>query len=195
VGYIPNYELDLPRVFAERMASVEHFEEREAYLTPGRLAFIEKYNGPQGIERIHGTLQTIEKGDWPRHWVDIDFLLRLVRELYDAGVVLVPGTDSGGSFLISGLGLHEELRLFEKAGLSPYQVLRTATVNAAEVLGLGGRKGTVEIGKDADLILVRDNPLEALASVRTPIGLVVHGHWLGEEELELLRSRTFHDES
>ncbi len=238
VGHIPNYDLDLERIFAERMSSIEHveelfrvyfdyqldaakipafvelvrrsrvpistliatevvknglFAERSKYLTPERLAVIERYNGLAGIERIRGTLQAIENGDWERHPVDIDFLLRLVRELHDAGVVIVPGTDSGGSLLISGLGLHEELALLRRAGLSPYQTLRAATVNAAQVLGVLEDLGTVDVGKRADLVLVDGNPLEDIAVVREPRGLIARGEWLSPDDLEGLRGRTFAD--
>jgi len=240
VGHIPNYELSLDRVFAERMASVEHVEElfrvyfayeadgskipafvemvrrsgvpistliatevvknglfegREAYLTPERLAWIEKYNGADGVAGIRRTLASIESGDWKRHWVDIDFLLRLVRALHEAGVTIVPGTDSGGSLLISGTGLHEELALLSKAGLSPYDVIESATVAAARVLGAIDRKGTVAVGKDADLVLVTNNPLDDLSSLREPRGLVVRGKWYGADALAELRSREFSDET
>jgi imidazolonepropionase-like amidohydrolase len=236
VGHIPNYDLALERIFAERMTSIEHleelfrvyfdyqpdesriaafvetvrrsgvpistligteevknglFEERRGYLTPERLAWIDRYGGPQAVERIHGTLGAIENGDWQRQWVDIDFLLRLVAELHAAGVVLVPGTDSGGSFLISGLGLHHELDLFRRAGLTPYEALRTATVNAATVLGLAHSKGTVEMGKDADLILLAENPLVEPETAREPVGMVLAGRWLDAETLAELRARTF----
>jgi len=238
VGHIPNYELPLERILAERMASIEHveelfrvyfdyqpdeskiapfvelvrrsgvpistlihteevknglFEEGRAYVTPERLARAERYLGPAAKERIEGTLEAIESGQWERHPVDVDFVLRLVRELNAAGVVVVPGTDSGGSFVIPGSGLHRELALLARAGLTPFEVLRAATVNAATVLGLGDRKGSVEIGKDADLILVDGDPLQDLECVRAPVGMVLRGHWIDGEELARLRARTFTD--
>jgi len=238
VGHIPNYELPLERILAERMASIEHveelfrvyfdyrpdeskiapfvelvrrssvpistlihteevknglFEEGRAYVTPERLARAERYLGPAAKERIEGTLEAIESGQWARHPVDVEFVLRLVRALNDAGVVLVPGTDSGGSFVIPGFGLHEELALLQRAGLTPFEALRAATVNAAAVLGLGDRKGRVEVGKDADLILVEGEPLEDPGCVREPVGMVLRGRWIDGEELARLRARTFED--
>lgn len=240
VGHIPNYDLDLERVLAEGMTSVEHIEElyrvwfdskpdetkiagfvdlvrrsgvpvstllrseevmnglfaeREAYLTPERLARALRYNGPVARERLDAALKSIAGGDWQRPPVDVDFVLRLVRELYRAGVVLVPGTDSGGSFVIAGFGLHEELALYERAGLTPYEALRTATVNAARVLGQLDRKGTVEVGKQADLILVDANPLEGLGTLREPVGMVLRGEWIDAGELARLRRRTWEDAS
>ncbi len=172
----------------------ELFAERKAYLTEERRAWIERYGGPAAVEGLGSTIEAIDNGDWERHWVDVDFLLRLVRELHDAGVVLVPGTDSGGSVLISGLGLHRELELFQRAGLSPYEALRTATVNAARVLGKLDRIGTIEVGKDADLILTEGNPLVDLAAAREPVGMVLADRWIDADELAELRGRTIADE-
>lgn len=57
------------------------------------------------------------------------------------------------------------------------------------------RQGTVEVGKDADLILVEGDPLADLDTVRVPVGVVVQGRWLDQEEIERLRGRTFGDDA
>jgi imidazolonepropionase-like amidohydrolase len=54
-----------------------------------------------------------------------------------------------------------------KSGATPEQTLRAATRHAAEVSGVGDQLGTVEVGKLADLIVVRDNPLDDIDHVRT----------------------------
>jgi imidazolonepropionase-like amidohydrolase len=60
-----------------------------------------------------------------------------------------------------------ELGLWVKSGATPWQTLQAATRHAAEVSGMGADLGTVEAGKWADLIVVRDNPLDDVDSVRT----------------------------
>src|SRR5262249_62302822 len=65
-----------------------------------------------------------------------------------------------------GLGLHVELESYVHAGLTPFQALQTATVNAAQALGLDGQLGTIEPGKIADLTLVGGNPLEDIRNTR-----------------------------
>jgi imidazolonepropionase-like amidohydrolase len=60
-----------------------------------------------------------------------------------------------------------ELGLWVKSGATPWQTLQAATKHAAEVSGMGADLGTVEPGKWADLIVVRDNPLDDVDSVRT----------------------------
>jgi imidazolonepropionase-like amidohydrolase len=86
-----------------------------------------------------------------------------LRYLKDAGVPLVVGSDSGNwplfPYFFHGPTTWRELRLLAAAGLSPLEILRAATANPAKMLGLGDRIGTVEVGKVADLIVVREDPL------------------------------------
>jgi imidazolonepropionase-like amidohydrolase len=86
-----------------------------------------------------------------------------VRYLKDAGVPLVMGSDSGNwplfPYYFHGPSSWRELRLLADAGLSPVEVLRTATVNAARMLGLEGRVGTIDVGMAADLLVVGADPL------------------------------------
>jgi imidazolonepropionase-like amidohydrolase len=67
-----------------------------------------------------------------------------------------------------------ELGLWVRDGATPWQTLVAATRHAAEVSGLGAEVGTVEVGKLADLIVVRDNPLDDIDNVRSLL-LVVKG--------------------
>jgi imidazolonepropionase-like amidohydrolase len=65
-----------------------------------------------------------------------------------------------------GLGLHVELESYVHAGLSPFQALQTATVNAAQLLGCDRELGTVEPGKIADLVFVGGDPLVDIRRAR-----------------------------
>jgi imidazolonepropionase-like amidohydrolase len=86
-----------------------------------------------------------------------------LRYLKEAGVTLVLGTDSGNwplfPYFFHGPTTWRELRMLAEAGLSPQEILRAATVNPATMLGLADRIGTVEVGKIADLVVVREDPL------------------------------------
>jgi hypothetical protein len=81
------------------------------------------------------------------------------RDLKNAGVKLLAGTDMPQAFVYPGFSLHEELTLLVHSGLTPLEALRTATYNPAEYLGALDSLGTVSTGKIADLVLLDADPL------------------------------------
>lgn len=83
---------------------------------------------------------------------------------HKAGVPMILGTDCGAnnSHMMPGWSIHEELEALVKAGLSPAEALRMATINAARWRGESATEGSVERGKVADLLILRSNPLEAI---------------------------------
>ena len=64
------------------------------------------------------------------------------------------------------MGLHVELESYVHAGLTPFEALQTATVNAAQALGLDTELGTIEPGKRADLVFVGGDPLQDIRNAR-----------------------------
>jgi hypothetical protein len=96
-------------------------------------------------------------------------LLDLTGAMHRAGVPLVAGTDN-----LAGLGLHRELALYVRAGLTPAQALRTATWNAAKVAGESAQRGSIERGKVADLLLVDGDPSVDITTLRRA-SLVIQG--------------------
>ncbi|MBC7948017.1 MAG: amidohydrolase family protein, partial [Chitinophagaceae bacterium] len=100
---------------------------------------------------------------------------KMVKELWKAGVPLMAGSDSPEWFLVTGFSIHDELETFVKAGLTPYAALQTATVHPATYLGIINRTGTVETGKEADLVLLDSNPLENIKNTRSISGVFASG--------------------
>ena len=88
----------------------------------------------------------------------------VLKAIVAAGGTVVAGTDS--PIIPYGLGLHVELESYVHAGLTPFQALQTATVNAAKALGLDTELGTIEIGKRADLVFVGGDPLQDIRNTR-----------------------------
>lgn len=89
-----------------------------------------------------------------------------VRQMYEAGGVLVIGTDA--PLVAYGAGLHDEFRHFEEAGFSQAEILTFDTINNSAYLGASDHLGRIEAGYDADLILARGNPLRDLSTLRAP---------------------------
>lgn len=94
-----------------------------------------------------------------------------LRKLRARGVRLVMGSDSGNwpmiPYLFHGTSSLTEIELLGAAGLSPEEALTAATRTPAAVLGIGDRVGTIEVGKEADLVILREDPLASLAAVWT----------------------------
>lgn len=96
---------------------------------------------------------------------------RAISNLHASGVRIVMGTDSGAWPLFPacfhGYSTLREMELLAIAGLPPMTVLQAATRLPAEMLGLDGEIGTVEVGKRADLVVVADDPLSDLRALRS----------------------------
>ena len=112
------------------------------------------------------------------------FTRTLTGALHQAGVPLLLGTDAMGAPLaIPGASAHQELQLLIESGLSPYEALRTATVNPAKFLGKQAEFGTITVGKRADLLLVSADPLVDIDTLNAPVGVMLRGQWLPSEKL------------
>ena len=119
---------------------------------------------------------------------NMKILLTLTKELHDAGVPLLVGSDAFGA-LVPGFAQHQEMELLVKAGLTPFETLQAATVNAAKYLGEDAQAGTIEVGKRADFILLGANPLNDIQSAADVRGVFTHGKWYSAEDLEMRLSR------
>jgi imidazolonepropionase-like amidohydrolase len=107
---------------------------------------------------------------------------RFIKTLYDSGVPFLLGSDAPQFWNVPGFSAHRELGALVAAGLTPYQALRTGTVNVARFLGEEGLSGVVRQGARADLILVDGNPLQDIANTLRISGVVVNGRWIGAAE-------------
>jgi Tol biopolymer transport system component/imidazolonepropionase-like amidohydrolase len=98
---------------------------------------------------------------------------KFLKALTEAGALVVSGTDS--PIVPFGLGLHAELRLYARAGLTPAQVLKTATVNAAKAAGVDHDIGTLKPGMIADLVIVDGDPLADIEDADNVVITVKNG--------------------
>lgn len=119
---------------------------------------------------------------------------QLLKAMQDGGVLIVLGSDAPQWFNVPGASTQRELALMVEAGLTPYQALRTGTVNVARHLRVEAERGTVAAGMQADLILLGGNPLRDIAQVDKVEGVMVGGRWYGDGELERWRAALRHPE-
>jgi len=101
---------------------------------------------------------------------------RMVMDVMKAGGLIVAGTDTP-----NGFNLHGEMEAYVVAGMTPYQALRTATVNPSKALGLDA--GSIEVGKLADIVIVEGNPLEDIANAHHTKQVIANGRLFEMEDL------------
>jgi imidazolonepropionase-like amidohydrolase len=105
---------------------------------------------------------------------------RNLKILFDAGVPIAMGTDTGPPARFQGYFEHLELERMVAAGLTPAETLVTATSGAARCLGLAGKVGTLEPGAWADLVVLREDPLADIRNTRTLESAWIAGHRVTE---------------
>lgn len=88
--------------------------------------------------------------------------MTFVNEYKNRGGRVTAGSDSGFIFQLYGFAYIRELELLREAGFHPMEVIRSATLNGAEALGMDDKIGSVQVGKWADFVIVEENPLQNL---------------------------------
>lgn len=112
---------------------------------------------------------------------------RLIGELHEAGVPLLAGTDATAvPWTVPGFELAEEIELFVDYGLTPFEALETATRLPAAYWGQDDEWGTIEVGKEADLLLLHSDPLLDISAVRDMAGVMVGGVWVPQAEMQAM---------
>ena len=145
------------------------------------------YLPPWALEPFQPAMNRFKTGATPEHnlrmQAELTFQRKLVKALSDAGVPLLAGTDAPDVGPMAGFGIHDELAELVHDGLTPFQVLQTATVNPARYFRPPSEFGSVAVGKRADLVLLQGNPLADISQTRSIVGVMVRGKWRSKEEL------------
>jgi imidazolonepropionase-like amidohydrolase len=139
---------------------------------------------PRGV-RILG--DELTAADLKAHAAQFRRDLKLVLAMHKAGVRILAGTDTPSPYVFPGSGLHDELALLVRAGLSPLEALQAATRGPAEFLGRQKKLGTVERGKIADLVLLHADPLKDVANTRRIAAVILEGRVIDTPALRALR--------
>jgi imidazolonepropionase-like amidohydrolase len=117
------------------------------------------------------------------------FHLLIIKRLHEAGVNIVCGTDAGIGITAPGFSIHDELQFYSDAGLSNYEVLKTATVNPSKTHSVLSNVGVIEKGKTANIILLEKNPLKDLNALKRIKMVVVKGKLLNENILHKFKTK------
>jgi len=158
IQYIPTLSLDeFAFIYAQKPSWIND-EFFRASLEPGVYEMItsEKYqndlkNSPAYARNIKG----------------LETAIKNLKKLFDAGILICMGTDSGAQPVrAQGFSEHLELELMVQAGLSPLQAITAATKNAATLLRSQEQYGTLEPGKNADVMVLDEDPLRDIRNTR-----------------------------
>ena len=117
-----------------------------------------------------------------------EWALFLTGRMHARSIPIGAGTDTPIFLAVPGYSLHAELELLVRAGLSPLEAIRSATVRPAEYFSLQDEMGTVDVGKRADLVLLDANPLENIANTKQISAVVSKGRVFTQGELSDLIS-------
>lgn len=137
-------------------------ENRDGQVPPGAVDYLEHM--PVGFQRSAKKAMTDASApdDDRAYRESLEKILEAVKLMHERGVLLLMGTDLGGSFT-----LHRELELYQRVGMTAPEILRRATLDAARYLGQGEQLGSIEKGKLADFFLVPGDPTADLKAIKT----------------------------
>ena len=143
-------------------ATLELMKERGTYLVPTYITMLEMLEEEyEGTLRLRGTYMV------PR-------LEKVIKMAHDLGVPIATGADNYyDSQSVNRISL--EAWHLARLGLSPFEALQAATVNAADLLMLGDSTGRIEAGYEADMILVPSNPLKDISALQDVLMVMSNG--------------------
>ena len=165
VEHINFIQPDGSRTFDEGVA--ERIVKRGIYVSPTI------QTGYRELERLSSRsgLSTREQAQVDDLQYKLETKLDFVRRFYQMGARIVAGTDAIATFGDYAIGLE----LLARAGIRNMQVIQAATSVAAEAIGIGASVGTVEVGKEADLVAVRGDPLADIRCLNEVVMVVRAG--------------------
>ena len=105
-------------------------------------------------------------------------VLQLTKMFYDNGVTILSGSDIPNFDLVPGASLHHEFELLVEAGIPPLEVIKIATRNGAQALGIDEDVGTIEPGKQADMIILSDNPVDSISNTKKIEAVINNGQFI-----------------
>jgi imidazolonepropionase-like amidohydrolase len=189
-------------------ALIEAVKRSAAYVTPNLSTFetiARQWGKPAEVTKfLRAKEAPYVSSEMRLHWIesnymkrkgnldeDLAFLRTLTGAMSKAQIPLLTGTDSPiipGMF--PGFSIHEDLRTLVQAGLTRFEALSAATRTPGAFIRRTKPEaphfGTVAVGHRADLVLVEKNPLGALETLKTPLGVMTGGRWYARAKLAAL---------
>ena len=112
-----------------------------------------------------------------------------LKDLYDAKFTMLIGTDLSFAGVIPGYSVHEEMAIWQEAGIPAIDILRSATITPAKFIGVDKSLGTIEKSKKASFIILSDNPLKDIKNTQKIEGVFLRGEYFNRQKLDSLKLR------
>jgi hypothetical protein len=116
-----------------------------------------------------------------KYAIEMQERLNATKRLNDEGVKLLLSPDSSSKFIVPGFGMLEEMKLYKKANISNFDILKSATTNFAMLFN--ENYGTIETGKNADFILLSQNPLQDIKALENIDAVFYNKFYLDKKQL------------
>lgn len=149
-------------------------EPEMSYISPS-LRFSWRQNKEQMLDRLQYTQKIYDRF--------IELRQKYLQMFLESGVPILLGSDAPQVFNVPGFSIHHEMESMQEAGLSPYEILKSGTVNVSNFFEAPDR-GTVEEGKVADLVLLKNNPLDNISNAHQISAVIYRGKLLNDEAIE-----------
>ncbi|MEQ8684082.1 MAG: amidohydrolase family protein [Imperialibacter sp.] len=163
----------------------ENNHQNDAYLKYLTDRFTSKYQWR--IDRMAGETPEQKQGRKDRY----QLIAEQLPYLHKAGVAILAGSDAAAlnTFVYPAQALHEELVLFQEAGLEPLAILQSATINGAKFFSVQDKLAGIVPGMEADLVILNSNPLDDISATQDIFAVVNDGEYLSRQKLDELLQR------
>ena len=118
-----------------------------------------------------------------RPLVQNEVVLKNLKKMTEAGLTIAMGTDAGNIGTLHGPSVFRELQLMKQAGLTPRQIIKSATLNSAKLMGMENQLGSIKSGKYADLVILDKNPLEDIMNASSAYRVIKNGKVFNPAEI------------
>jgi imidazolonepropionase-like amidohydrolase len=160
------------------VATFAFIQQRDGEVAEPYRAIVDHLPAPVQRWFRSGGLKIPDEATAARYAASYRKMVAFIGQMYRAGIPLVAGTDA-----MAGFTLHSELALYVQAGLTPAQALQVATLNGARHTGTLHERGSIEVGKLADLVLVDGDPTRDINDLRRVTLVITQGRMLSAPAL------------
>jgi hypothetical protein len=144
--------------------------------------YINKWNKDlEGIVKQNGSEKILK--DKQEYMPTFEKKMRILKRLNETNNLLILGGESENLFQLEGFNMHEEMVIWSNAGIANFDILKASIFNPAIFFNEDKTRGTVEVGKEANLIMLDENPLLDIKNIKTINSTIINGNIFYKSDL------------